>query len=497
MSQNTTANEANYDLFIIGGGVNGAGIARDAVGRGLRVGLCERGDFAGATSSASSKLIHGGLRYLEHYEFKLVAEALAERERLLKIAPHVAWPLRFVLPHSKELRPMWMLRAGLMLYDNLHRLYGVKRTLPSSYQIASINRSLKAQYTKGFEYSDAWVDDARLVILNLVDARERGATIYPRTEFVASAQTDQGFTLTLRDVASGREFLVSARAVVNAAGPWVKEAAERDPQGSRAKVQLVKGSHIIVPQVMIDERAYILQNDDRRVVFMIPYEQQFTLIGTTDLRIAENELPQKGSLKASSDEISYLCAAVNRYLAKPVSSSDVIHTYAGVRPLYDDGSANPSETTRDYVLKTRRTESGAMWLDIYGGKITTYRYLAQEALKEIKPALPQMRGEWTADAPLPGADFSSFASFADTMQQRYAFAPSEWLMSALHRHGTRIERWMGHAKQMSDMGTDLGGGLYEAEAEFLKREEWAVTQDDMMWRRTKCGLHALYTRSAP
>lgn len=483
---------ARFDLFVIGGGINGAGIARDAAGRGLSVALCERGDFAGATSSASSKLIHGGLRYLEHYEFKLVAEALAERERLLKIAPHIAWPLRFVLPHSPEQRPAWMLRAGLMLYDNLHRLYGVTRTLQSSHSIANINQALNSKYYKGFEYSDAWVDDARLVILNLVDAKERGATIYPRTEFIASEESAQGFDITLMG-SEGQVFKVHARAVVNAAGPWVKEAAQRDAQGSRAQVQLVKGSHIIVRRLMDEQRAYILQNEDKRVVFMLPYEQRFTLIGTTDLRIESSELPMKGQLRANAEETAYLCSAVNRYLVKPVAAAQVLHTYAGVRPLYDDDSANPSETTRDYVLKARHTAGGATWLDIYGGKITTYRYLAEEALAHLKPALPQMRGVWSASVALPGGDFGDYRQFAPLLQdaqQRYRYAPADWLRAALHRHGTRLHQWLGHAQTMSALGRDMGGGLYEAEAEYLRKQEWAMTEDDLMWRRTKCGLHA-------
>jgi glycerol-3-phosphate dehydrogenase len=492
------ADGAAFDLFVIGGGINGAGIARDAAGRGLAVALAERGDFAGATSSASSKLIHGGLRYLEHYEFRLVAEALAERERLLAIAPHLAWPLRFVLPHARALRPAWMLRAGLLLYDNLHRAYGVRRTLAGSKTLRLAQclqgKALQEQYQLGFEYSDAWVDDARLVIANLIDARERGATILARCEFAAAEPAPQGggWRVRLRD-GDGAALELHARAVVNAAGPWVREAAGRRAAPRPGAVQLVKGSHIVVPRAYDGAQAYILQNDDGRIVFLIPYEQRFTLVGTTDLRIEPAQLA--APLAPSEDEIAYLLRAANRWLRRPLARQQVLHGYAGVRPLYDDGSGNPSETTRDYVL-ARADLGAAAWLDIYGGKITTYRRLAEEALDRLAD-LPGFgaRRAWTGAAVLPGGDFGAdgrdFAAFFAALRARHAGLPAGWLEAAAHRHGSRIERWLGGAQTLAELGRDLGGGMTEAEADYLRREEWARDADDLMWRRSKCGLQAL------
>ena len=475
MHSTPESHSQTFDMFIIGGGINGAGIARDAAGRGLSVGLCERADFANATSSASSKLIHGGLRYLEHYEFKLVAEALAERERLLAIAPHIAWPMRFVLPHEPHLRPAWMLRAGLFLYDHLHLAYGVRRSLPGSRSI-TLSAPLHARLTRGFEYSDAWVDDARLTILNVMDAHQRGAHIYPRTECTGAAHDGTLWTLSLKDAA--HTFTVKTRAVVNAAGPWVAQVAQQNQLPSTDRVQLVKGSHIIVPRQYTGEQAYILQQPDGRIVFVIPYEQRFTLIGTTDVRVGMADLSY--AMTPTEDEVDYMLAAVNRYLAKPVAKPDVIHSYAGVRPLYDDGSPNPSETTRDYTLKLTHH-----WLDIFGGKITTYRYLAQEALDLLRPSVPHMGKAWSAAAVLPGGDIGAFEAFYAELAQQYPQHPRDWLRSAAHRHGSNIYQWLSN-----DNGADLGGGLMQAEAQYLTHTEWAHTIDDMMWRRTKCGLHA-------
>jgi glycerol-3-phosphate dehydrogenase len=471
-----------FDIFVIGGGINGAGIARDAAGRGLKVGLCERADFANATSSASSKLIHGGLRYLEHYEFKLVAEALAERERLLAIAQHIAWPMRFVLPHEPHLRPAWMLRAGLFLYDHLHLAYGVRRSLPGSHsvQFSPATSPLQARLTKGFEYSDAWVDDARLTVLNVMDAAHRGASIFARTEFLSAKHDNNLWHLTLKD--AEKTFTVQARAVVNAGGAWVKQVANQNQLTTTDRVQLVKGSHIIVPRQYVGEQAYILQQPDGRIVFVIPYEQRFTLIGTTDVRVGMAELSY--AMAPSHEEIDYILAAANRYLSKPLAKTDIIHSYAGVRPLYDDGSDNPSETTRDYTLKLHQN-----WLDIFGGKITTYRYLAQEAVDKLRPALQDagvsMGKHWSASAALPGGDIGSFETFFNDLRQQYPTHNPAWLRSAAHRHGSNIHQWLG-----KNLGTDLGGGLMQAEADYLQAHEWAHTLDDMMWRRTKCGLHA-------
>jgi glycerol-3-phosphate dehydrogenase len=470
-----------FDLFIIGGGINGAGIARDAAGRKLSVGLCERADFANATSSASSKLIHGGLRYLE--QFKLVAEALAERERLLAIAPHIAWPMRFVLPHEPHLRPAWIIRIGLFLYDHLHRLYGVKRSLPASKRM-TLGAPLKPQFTQGFEYSDAWVDDARLTILNVMDAHQRGAHIFSRTEFLSATHSGAHWHLMLKD--ANKTFTVLAKNVVNAAGPWVKQVALHNTLASANTVQLVKGSHIIVPRQHDNEQAYILQQPDGRIVFVLPYEQAFTLIGTTDVRVSTADLSY--AMTPSEEEIRYLLAAANRYLKKSIARDDVIHTYAGVRPLYDDGSPNPSETTRDYTLVLQQN-----WLDIFGGKITTYRYLAQEALEQLRPALPHMGASWSGTKPLPGGDldgFSNFEQFYTKLHSDYPQLPHTWLKPAARRHGSNIRAWLGYARILTDLGTDLGGGLMQAEANYLQAHEWAVSLEDMLWRRTKCGLHA-------
>lgn len=472
-----------FDIFIIGGGINGAGLARDASGRGLSVGLCERADFANATSSASSKLIHGGLRYLEQYAFKLVAEALAERERLLRIAPHIAWPMRFVLPHEPHLRPAWMIRIGLFLYDHLHRLYGVKRSLPASKTIA-LGAPLKPHFTQGFEYSDAWVDDARLTVLNVMDAHQRGARIFSRTTFLNAHHDGTHWHLTLQD--ANQTFTVQAKTVVNAAGPWVKQVANQNTLTSPSTVQLVKGSHIIVPRQHAGSEAYILQQPDGRIVFVLPYEHDFTLIGTTDVRVSDEDLSY--AMSPSEDEINYLLAAANRYLSTPVLRGEVIHAYAGVRPLYDDGSPNPSETTRDYTLVLQQN-----WLDVFGGKITTYRYLAQEALERLRPALPHMGAAWSETQTLPGGDldgFDSFAAFFEQLRSDYPQLPQTWLSSAARRHGSNIRRWLGQAKTLADLGADLGGGLMQAEADYLQAHEWAVSLDDMLWRRTKCGLHA-------
>ena len=472
-----------YDVFIIGGGINGAGIARDAAGRGLRVGLCERADFANATSSASSKLIHGGLRYLEQYEFKLVAEALAERERLLAIAPHIAWPLRFVLPHAPHLRPAWMIRLGLFLYDHLHLFYGVKRTLPASKKVA-LGSPLQAQFKLGFEYSDAWVDDARLTILNVMDAHQRGASIFARTEFMSAAHNGNHWVLSLKT--ADQTFTVHTKTVVNAAGPWVKHVGAHNTLPSNNAVQLVKGSHIIVPRQHAGSEAYILQQTDGRIVFALPYEQSFTLIGTTDVRVGAADLSD--AMTPNEAEIAYLLAAANAYLEKPITAQDIVHTYAGVRPLYDDGSPNPSETTRDYTLIVQQD-----WLDIFGGKITTYRYLAQEALERLRPSLPHMGNAWSDTQPLPGGDlegYPDFASFFEALSRDYSQLPKDWLYSAARRHGSNARRWLGQATIIDDLGADLGGGLLQAEADYLQAHEWAVTLDDMLWRRTKCGLHA-------
>jgi glycerol-3-phosphate dehydrogenase len=473
----------NVDLLVIGGGINGAGIARDAAGRGLKVLLVERGDLAGATSSASSKLIHGGLRYLEHYEFRLVAEALAEREVLLAIARHLVWPVRFVMPHVPELRPRWMIRAGLFLYDHLSR----RASLPGSEAVRldapPYRAGLQPGFRHGFAYSDCRVDDVRLVIANALDAERRGATILPRCECLAARRENGRWRVTL---VGGRELV--ARALVNAAGPWVKKVLnERLGQPSRDSVRLVKGSHIVLPQLYAGDHAFILQNDDRRVVFMIPYGERHTLIGTTDVLLEGDP----GSPQATDAEVAYLCRAVNRYLANPVSPAQVAWRYAGVRPLYDDGSGDPSAITRDYTLRLDDDAGAAPVLSIFGGKITTYRRLAEHALEKLAAHFPEMKGGWTATTPLVGGDFGALSreQARDAFFARYAALPQELLRGIFRRHGTLAYDVLGDARSAGDLGEDFGAGLTERELRYLVTREWAKTAEDVLWRRTKAGLH--------
>jgi glycerol-3-phosphate dehydrogenase len=481
-----TPPSAVYDLLVIGGGINGAGIARDAAGRGLKVLLAEKDDLASHTSSLSTKLIHGGLRYLEHYEFRLVAEALSEREVLLKVAPHIIEPMRFVLPHEPHLRPAWMIRCGLFLYDHL----GGRKTLPSSFGVdletSRWGAGLKDSFHKGFVYSDARVDDARLVVLNAMSARELGADIRVRTRLASAKRENALWRATLIDGAGGRDD-VFARALVNAAGPWVKELLDQiSPDSVRADVRHVKGSHIVVPRVHAESHAYILQNSDKRIVFIIPYEQDFSLIGTTDVPVVDYQAPS-----ISSDEIGYLCSIANAYLARPVAAADIVWTYSGVRPLYDDGSEDPSAVTRDYVLKLDGGDGGAPLLSIFGGKITTYRKLAEHALGQLSPFFPAMQANWTDRGPLPGGDLppGGLAAYERTLAAQHATLPSALLSALARRHGTRAAGILAGARVPSDLGAHFGHTLYAAEVDYLVAQEWAVEADDVVWRRTKCGLH--------
>jgi len=486
------------DLLIVGGGINGAGIARDASGRGLKVILCEQHDLAQHTSSASTKLIHGGLRYLEYYEFKLVRKSLQEREILLRAAPHIMWPLRFVMPHDAGQRPAWMIRAGLFLYDHLAR----RKFLPASHGVSlrrhEAGAPLKGDFGKGFVYSDGWVDDARLVVLNALDASERGATILTGTECVAVRQQGEGWHATLRSAQHG-ELDVTARAIVNAAGPWAARFAAVAAAGSAVdaakKVQglrLIKGSHIIVPRLFDHPYAYIFQNPDKRIIFAIPYEEQFTLIGTTDLEYTG----EPGQVTISADEVAYLCQMANRYFNKQIDAGDVVWTYSGVRPLLDDSSQNASAVTRDYLLEC--VENTPPFLNIWGGKITTYRKLAEEALAMLLPRLDVQASEWTAHAPLPGGDLQqagalidgdAFAGFSRQFCARYSWLPVKIAQRYARCYGTRAEGMIGKATQLSDMGEELAPGMYEQEAGYLADVEWARSAEDILWRRTKCGLH--------
>jgi glycerol-3-phosphate dehydrogenase len=468
---------ANYDLLVIGGGINGAGIARDAAGRGLSVLLAEKADLGAATSSASSKLIHGGLRYLEQYEFRLVAEALAEREILLGVAAHLTSPLRFVMPHVPELRPRWMVRLGLFLYDHLAR----RSLLPGSRRVRldaqPYAEALRPGLTHGFLYSDCTVDDARLVVANALDARTRGARLLVRTELL-SAQRDEG---AWRAQLSNGE-AVLARAIVNAAGPWVKRVLnERLGQPSADEVRLVQGSHIVVPRRYAGEHAFILQNDDRRVVFMIPFEERFTLVGTTDVPLQGDP----ADARASDEEVAYLCRAASRYLARPLQPSEVIWRYAGVRPLYDDGSRDPSAITRDYTLRVDEAGGAAPVLSVFGGKLTTYRRLAEHAMDRLRPYFPAMKNAWTAHAPLPGSDFASRDEARRQLFSRYRALPVPVVEGAFRRHGALAPEVLGDGIT----GEHYGAGLTEREVRYFVERELARSADDVLWRRSKAGLH--------
>ena len=485
--------DPQFDLLIVGGGINGAGIARDAAGRGLSVLLVEQDDLASHTSSASTKLIHGGLRYLEHYEFRLVREALAERERLLGIAPHIIWPLEFVLPHAPGQRPAWLIRAGLFLYDHLAR----RERLPASRAIRfpphPAAAVLRPEYRRGFTYADCWVEDSRLVVLNAMDAAARGAVVRTRTRLCAARRDGALWQAALEDRTTGTRHNIAARALVNAAGPWVGEvlAAKLGQNGTR-NVRLVQGSHIIVPRLHDGAFAFLLQNPDRRIVFVIPYEQRFSLIGTTDI-------PYEGDPAAAAigkEEISYLCDSVNRWLRARVAPGDVVRGYSGVRPLYDDHAASASAVTRDYVLDLDAGVPGAgaaPLLSVYGGKITTYRRLAEHALAKLLAALGRpIPPGWTATAPLPGGDLpgADFGAWSADFAARHAFLPAPLARRLARAYGTRVEQVLDGARNLAALGADLGGGLTEAEATYLVRHEFAATAEDILWRRSKLALHA-------
>jgi glycerol-3-phosphate dehydrogenase len=484
-----------YDLLVVGGGINGAGIARDAVGRGLRVILCEQHDLAQHTSSASTKLIHGGLRYLEYYEFKLVRKSLQEREVLLRAAPHIIAPLRFVMPHAADQRPAWMIRAGLFLYDHLAK----REFLPPSQGIKLGDHvaggPLKGNFRRGFVYSDGWVDDARLVVLNALDAQERGAQILTRTKCIAARRVSVGgadsWLATLEDE-RGVRTEVSARAIVNAAGPWAAQfAGVASTTRNHFGLRLIKGSHIVVPRLFAHPYAYIFQNPDKRIIFAIPYQQDYTLIGTTDLEYTGDP----GNVKIDAGEVDYLCAMANRYFARQISSRDVVWTYSGVRPLLDDSSANASAITRDYLLEC--DDAGAPLLNVWGGKITTYRKLAEEALAMLLPRLQHEGPDWTANAFLPGGDLEQAGALVkaydfDAFLRKFC-AAYPWLPPALAQryarcYGSRAARMLGPAASVAELGEELAPGLYAAEATYLYRVEWARTAEDILWRRTKLGL---------
>ncbi|KPJ31950.1 glycerol-3-phosphate dehydrogenase [Burkholderia multivorans] len=476
-----------YDLLVVGGGINGAGIARDAAGRGLSVLLCEQDDLASHTSSASTKLIHGGLRYLEYKEFGLVRKALQERETLLRAAPHIMWPLRFVMPHMPNLRPAWLIRIGLFLYDHLAK----RELLPGSRGIDMRRHPAGAPLVdsirRGFVYSDGWVDDARLVVLNALDAKERGAEILTRTKLVSAERRSDEWEARLQQP-DGAIRVVRARAIANAAGPWVGDVLHGAlGRGAHHSVRLVKGSHIVTRRLFDHDHAYIFQNPDKRIIFAIPYERDFTLIGTTDVEYTSD--PARVAI--DRDETQYLCDSINRYFKRKISPADVHWTYSGVRPLLEDeNAANASAVTRDYRLEMDDGE-GAPLLSVFGGKITTFRKLAEEAGDMLCRALGRDAPAWTAGAPLPGGDIANakFDAFADAFAKRHRWLPAPLARRYARAYGTRAARVVGDAQSLADLGAEIVPGLFEAELRYLRDTEWATCAQDVLWRRSKLGLH--------
>jgi glycerol-3-phosphate dehydrogenase len=496
------------DILIVGGGINGCGIARDLAGRGWRVVLCEKDDLAAHTSSASTKLIHGGLRYLEFYEFSLVRKALREREVLLKSAPHIMSPMRFVMPHDPSMRPAWMIRMGLFLYDHLAR----REVLPGSRGVDlrrhEAGAPLKSTFKRGFVYSDGWVDDARLVVLNAIDARERGAQILTRTRCVSAQRGADAWTAVLDGPGGpGGQRSVRARAVVNAAGPWadaflrgVAHPARGEALATR-HLRLIKGSHIVVPRLFSHHHAYIFQNPDRRIIFAIPYQDDFTLIGTTDIEVTGRDLDHEaGVARIDDDEIDYLCADASRYFEQPVQPRDVVWTYSGVRPLLDDAAGDPSAVTRDYLLEPNT--AAAPLLTVWGGKITTFRKLAEEAADELGGMLGERRQRWTEGAFLAGGDLSAwigpasrtsrpdddFERFAVEVRNRHPWLDAGLARRLARAYGARIAEVIADARSIDDLGPAVAPGLHERELRYLQNEEWACSGDDVLWRRSKLGL---------
>lgn len=487
-----------YDIAIVGGGINGCGIARDAAGRGLKVFLCESDDLASATSSASTKLLHGGLRYLEHREFRLVREALKEREVLWNIAPHIVRPLRFVLPHARGMRPKWLLRTGLFIYDHLGGREALPGTLPVGLSSGPLSQGLRPAFRTGFEYSDCWVEDARLVVLNAIDARRHGAEIRTRTRCVSAKAADGLWTLRTRATVPGsddtREEAVRCRILVNAAGPWASEVANkvagRPPKG---RVRLVQGSHIVVKKLYDHDRCFIFQNDDGRIVFTIPYEDHFTLIGTTD-RDYDGSLER---VQASPGEVAYLCRVASAHFSRAVVPADVAWSYSGVRPLYDDGASAAQAATRDYTLELD-TEGGAPLLSVFGGKITTYRRLAEAVISRLEPHVSVQQREllvrrrgWTGRQSLPGGNFTpqEFTTQAARLRADFPFLSAQQATRMTRYYGTDARGFLEGARSAEALGEDFGAGLTEAELNYLQQNEWVRTAQDVLWRRSKLGLH--------
>jgi D-erythritol 1-phosphate dehydrogenase len=482
-----TQDLGQFDVIVVGGGINGVGIARDAAGRGLSVLLCEKDDLAQGTSSRSGKLVHGGLRYLEYYEFRLVREALIEREVLLRSAPHIIWPMRFVLPHSPEQRPAWMIRVGLFLYDHLggRRILAPTRSVDLS--TAPEGDPLRKNFKRAFEYSDCWVDDARLVVLNAVDVRNRGGMVLTRTSLVSARRAGDKWRVDLRSVRDGQSLAAAGRVIVNAAGPWVEDVLRRAGRNADNRVRLVKGSHIITRKFWSGDQAYLLQHDDKRVIFVNPYEGDLALIGTTDIPF----YGQAEEVSIDRAEIEYLLSVVDRYFEDAPKFSEVIHSFSGVRPLFDDKATNPSAVTRDYAFDIDAPDGQAAMLSIFGGKITTYRKLAEHALEKLSSYFPQVTGPWTEHAPLPGGNIpdADFSLFLSELRRRHPWLPEQVAHGYGRRYGTRAEDLIDGAKSIRDLGRLFGGTLYEREARFLAESEWALDAEDVLDRRTKHALH--------
>ena len=478
--------QTEFDIVVIGGGINGTGIARDAAGRGYTVCLLEQGDLAQATSSASTKLIHGGLRYLEHYAFRLVRESVQERAVLQGMAPHIIWPMRFILPHHKGLRPGWLIRLGLFIYDHI----GGRRSVPASTSVQlrahPAGAVLSDSFTTAFAYSDCWVEDSRLVVLNAVDANRHGAEIRTHTTLISAQPDNNGWRLNLQ-TQDGRQQTISARLLVNAAGPWAVDVLHRAGLlDNQASLRLIKGSHLILDKKLPSEDAFLLQNTDGRITFMIPYEGRFTLVGTTDVDLDMSGLT--GKLDISDDEADYLLNTINSYLRIPVSQTDIVASYAGVRPLFDDGSGQAAKANRDYHLKLDRYADAPL-LSVFGGKLTTYRRLAESALGKINSALGEIRPNWTATAPLPGGDFASQSALLIQLQDKIRDISDAVALRLVRAYGTEVFSFVGTASCMADLGEQFGCGLSEAELRYLMKEEYALTADDILMRRSKLYLH--------
>lgn len=507
---NAKAPDRVFDIVVIGGGINGCGIARDAVGRGLSVCLCEMNDLASATSSSSTKLFHGGLRYLEFFEFNLVRKALKEREVLLKMMPHIARPMRFVLPYDPDLRhpselstfgkalhlfmpflkgrrPAWLIRSGLFIYDHLGGKQFLPKTTTLALENSPVGKPLKPRFKKAFEYSDGSVDDARLVVLNARDAADNGAEIHTRTKCLSAERVDGLWQIRLQNRETDQPETIHARCLINASGPWVDEILkDRLQQKSTAHIRLVRGSHIVVNKLFDHDQPYFFQLSDGRIIFAIPYETDFTLIGTTD----HDHQGDPKEAHCTPEEMDYLLAATNQFFQQQITRDDVVWTYSGVRPLYDDNSGDATSATRDYVLTVLDADGQLPVLNIFGGKITTYRKLAEDALERLAKYFPQMSGNWTAASSLPGGDFAigGVPQLTADLQKKFEFLDEKWARRLIHSYGTLAPKVLDNAQSLTDLGQNFGADLYEAEVSWLIDQEWAETADDVLWRRSKLGL---------